>query len=184
MSRKWSRKNGKRLTLKTIDGDSARERLAFWAGVKAAAAAAAAALDHIYHESDPQIREFIDDMELLIDYPAQDPGRDDRILDSYGIWLSRDHADPVNMRFTFKLDTDLCRICSACSKSNGLYHCRITDTTFRRGRARCKRWRGVKVAEWQQKIMSAGGPPLRNDISENREEWMEMMDEIRTGENL
>ncbi len=184
MGRKRRTNAGKTFIRRFVDGETIREKRAYWAGVKAAAAAAAAALDHIYQHKAPQIRQFIDDMELLLDHPTQDPGRDDRILDSYGIWLSRDYTDPDNMRFTFKQDQNMCKTCSACREANGMYHCQMTDATFRRGRARCKRWHGVKAAEWQRKIMIAGGPPRRNDIPADREEWMEMMDEIRTGENL
>jgi len=187
MGRKWKRFSGKGQTLRTVDGESVRERRAFWNGVQAAAAAAATALESLHGFPPYRVREFVDDMDLGLDPNDNDAGAAARILAGYGIRMSRDPDAPGETRFDIRPDGNVCNSCGFCEHEDGLYHCRLrASTAFRRGRSKCKLWRSAKdgqVHDWQEKIMKAGGPPARNDITDNQQEWLEMMDEIRTGKN-
>lgn len=185
MGRKWKRFSGKGQTLRTVDGESVRERRAFWNGVQVATAAAAAALESMHKFPPHRIREFVDDMDQMMDPLIRDAGKADSVLAGFGIRMARNPDAPEESRFEIRPDGNVCSSCSMCEHSGGLYHCRLKDAAFRRGRCQCRSWRGAKaqpVHEWQRTIMITGGPPARNEITENQE-WLEMMDEIRTGKN-
>lgn len=186
MGRKWGHATGKRILIKTIDGESKRERLAFWTGVKVALAAAAAVMKDIHHSGPFKIREFVDDVDLMMDPLIRDNDLADHVLDEFGIWMIKNPDDPGRTRFDIRIDTELCHSCGMSRPQGENIYCSARKCILRRGRHRCPMWRGAKgipVNEWQRQIMRSGGPLARNDILDDRDEWLEMMDEIRTGKN-
>ena len=183
MGRKWQRIGGKGQLIKTVEGESLRERRAFWTGVRVAVAAAVTALETMHMFPPHKIREFVDDLDLML---IQDNDKAAAKLNSYGIQMAKEPDAPNQPRFNIRQDTNMCHSCGLCEESGGLFYCKILGARFRRSRGRCKSWRGSRAmpADWQRKIMQAGGPPERNEITEDHREWLEMMDEIRTGQNV
>jgi len=183
MGRKWQKIGRRGAAIQTAEGESLRERMAFWAGVQVAVAAAIRALD-IHRFARNTIREFVDDLDMMMDPLMQGKDQAAELLKSYGIQMSKQPDAPNQPRFDIRPDLSMCHSCGQHEEHGKMIFCKILQAQFRRGRGSCIWWRGSRAmpADWQRKMMQAGGPPQRNDLTDDQREWREMMDEIRTGE--